>query len=52
MRWKYKQWKHGEIRIIKKFVFFPISINEETRWLEWVELNKNILHYFGEIENS
>lgn len=26
--------KHGEQRTIKKFLWFPVTINKETRWLE------------------
>jgi hypothetical protein len=39
MRWKKKTYTTGEIRIIKKFAWFPIKIKNEYRWLEyrWLE---------------
>lgn len=36
MRWK--QPIHGDIKTKKKFAIFPITINYETRWLEWVNI--------------
>ena len=38
MRW-YKP-EMGEVRIIKKFAILPITINGETRWLEWVKIRQ------------
>ncbi len=32
----------GETRIIKKFLFFPLRINNETRWLEWVKIYQKL----------
>ena len=42
MRWKKKKekTKYGETRIINRFLIFPKTIQDETRWLEkasWVE---------------
>lgn len=34
MRWI--EPKDGDIKVKKKFVIIPITINGETRWLEWV----------------
>lgn len=33
MRWS--KLKTGDMRIIKRFALFPITINSEVRWLEW-----------------
>lgn len=44
MKWKFKKYKHGEVRTIEKFLFFPtcISKNEvsEWRWLEKVKIKQ------------
>ena len=34
MRWKNKNILPGDKRIIEKFLWFPIEIDGETRWLE------------------
>ena len=34
MRWTKP--KYGDIKIKRKFAIIPISIDRETRWLEWV----------------
>lgn len=36
MRW-FKP-RGGEEKIVKKFAFFPITIHDETRWLETVTI--------------
>ena len=36
MRWK--EPIDGDVKIKKKFALFPITINYETRWLEWVNI--------------
>lgn len=39
MRWKKKQksvFKPGDLRVKHKFLWFPVTINNETRWLERV----------------
>ena len=41
MRWK--EPKHGDVKIKKKFAFLPIEINGETRWFEWVTI-KYVYH--------
>lgn len=38
MRWYAP--KRGDVRVIKKFAIFPITINGETRWLEWVRIRQ------------
>jgi len=32
---KKKHPKHGDVRVITKFLLFPKCINGEWRWLEW-----------------
>ena len=34
-------WREPElysVKIVKKFALFPITVGEETRWLEWVNI--------------
>ena len=35
MRWRQKNQTLGEVRIIRKFLFFPKCINGVYRWLEY-----------------
>ena len=41
MRWQ--EPKHGDVKIKKKFALFPIKINGENRWFEWVTI-KYVYH--------
>ena len=34
MRWKNKKHKAGDTEVITKFLWLPLSIKGETRWLE------------------
>lgn len=34
MRWNIKQHNYEDTRTIKKFLWFPILIDDELRWLE------------------
>lgn len=46
MRWKQKpKPKEGDIRIIKKFLFFPKKIEDETRWLESAYIVQEYIRY-------
>lgn len=36
MRWTKP--KDGDVKIKRKFAILPISIDRETRWLEWVTI--------------
>ncbi|ACA57324.1 hypothetical protein CLK_A0105 (plasmid) [Clostridium botulinum A3 str. Loch Maree] len=38
MKWKKPQ--HHEIRTIRKFLIFPLTIKSETRWLEFVYIRQ------------
>ncbi len=38
MRWTNP--KLGEQRMIRKFLFFPRRIENETRWLEWASIRQ------------
>lgn len=44
MRWEtnpiQKIPKEGDVRIVKKFLFLPLSFDNETRWLEWAYLEQ------------
>ena len=35
MRWRKKVLEEGETRVKRGFLFFPKTINNETRWLEY-----------------
>lgn len=35
MRWTSQYPEDAQIRIRHRFLFFPKTINEHTRWLEW-----------------
>ena len=45
MRWHKPE--NGEVKIKRKFAFFPICINDETRWLEWVVIK--YMYHNGDI---
>lgn len=50
MKWikklKYKNYPdHGETRTIQKFLLWPVTINKETRWLEWTKYTETF--YYG-----
>lgn len=39
MRWKKEAPpKHGDIRVIRRFLFLPRTINNERRWLEFAHI--------------
>jgi hypothetical protein len=38
MKWKLP--KDGDERVITKFLIFPLTLNDERRWLEKVEINQ------------
>lgn len=38
MRWKKSNPKINDIKIKRKFLFFPVCINDEYRWLESVNI--------------
>lgn len=40
MRWINKIYKEYEQRTIEKFLLFPLTIGEETRWLEKVKIRQ------------
>ena len=33
MRWKQETFKHGDKRINQGFLFFPLNIDKDVRWL-------------------
>ena len=38
----------GDIRIINKFLFLPLCINSELRWLEYVSITQKFVSYRSE----
>lgn len=43
MRWPKKIAKIGDKRIIEKFAFLPITIDNEARWLETVTIEQKYI---------
>lgn len=37
---------HGDKRVIKRFLFFPRTINGLTRWLEFAEIRQFYHEYY------
>jgi hypothetical protein len=44
MRWFKKQ--SGDRRIVQKFLWFPLTIDNETRWLEFARFEQEIKSTF------
>lgn len=41
MRWKRKtKPKHRDKRVVRRFLWFPRTFNDETRWLEFANLEQ------------
>lgn len=38
MRWKAVQF--GTKRVIRRFLFWPLRIDQEMRWMEWVRIEQ------------
>jgi hypothetical protein len=49
MKWSSKRPKIGDKRTVKKFLFLPKTIKEETRWLEWAIIEQQYLDSSGDI---
>lgn len=49
MRWKVKNPNEGDIRIVRKFAFFPIQADDEIRWLERVTIAQK---YYSDYDGS
>ena len=48
MRWNIKgNNKHGDTRIIKKFLWLPVWIDNEIRWLERAVIEQEYRAYMG-----
>lgn len=54
MKWKQKEYKNremmGQKRTVTKFLWFPKTLNSETRWLEvatWSEEYRQFVAYAG-----
>jgi hypothetical protein len=49
MRWKVKPSKpepeHGDLRVVSKFLFFPLRIDDRVRWLEKTEIVQKYVKY-------
>jgi hypothetical protein len=49
MRWnsEFRGPYFGDTRVREGFLFFPVTLNDETRWLEWARWEE-FLDRFGE----
>jgi hypothetical protein len=47
MRWIKKTWERDQLRERTGFLFFPKTINNETRWLEFARWEEKQLNYSG-----
>jgi hypothetical protein len=52
MKWKTKKYKSGDTRIIKKFLWSPLTINEETKFLEYVEYEQQLTNLLPKLINN
>jgi len=41
VRWTKKRLKRGNVRIIRKFLWLPRTIKDETRWLEYAKIKQS-----------
>ncbi len=37
----------GSFRVIKKFLWWPLKIGEETRWLETASIKQEYYYFYG-----
>jgi hypothetical protein len=44
MRWQNP--KPGETRVIKKFLWLPVTLDDETRWLETAEIKQVYVAFY------
>lgn len=35
--------RKGETRVIRRFLFFPLTLNFQTRWLEWADIIQSVI---------
>lgn len=52
MKIKYRQKKHGDIKIIRKFLLFPRIHNGEIRWLEIATLKYEYLYDYAHFDGE
>lgn len=55
MRWNkpvYQSPRVGDTRIVKRFLLFPKTLNEETRWLEWAEIMQGFSCFYSWDEHT
>ena len=45
MRWKDPEF--GACRVVKRFLFLPLHLGKETRWLEWAKITQVYLVCLG-----
>ena len=48
MRWEKKlrrEWVEGDKRIVERFLFLPVSLEGQVRWLEWARIEQE--RYIG-----
>lgn len=48
-----QKYKLNETRVIKKFLFFPLTLDGETRWLEVAKIKQKVKQYiWGDVSFS
>lgn len=55
MRFKVSNFKHGDIREVKRFCFLPIRVGNEYVWLETIKIRQKYIegylsHYWDDVE--
>ena len=46
MKWHTPDIKIGQLKVVKKFLWFPLTICQETRWLETAHVTYQVTKYY------
>ena len=46
MRWKTVPYSEDDIRVITRFLFTPVTLENETRWLETAKRKQKLKHFW------
>lgn len=44
MRWRHKIYQEGDQRLVKRFLWLPLTLKDETRWLEKARIAQVLVH--------
>ena len=50
MRFKNKQTKIGDVRVVVKFLLLPTEIDNQTRWLEIAKIKQRAYLFYGKFK--